>query len=184
MIIGLTGRAGTGKDTAALHLEREHGFISLAFADPLRAMLSALLPYTPVSSFAMHDRAQKEMPQPFLGGASVRRCLQTLGTEWGRELIDGGLWINICRHRIETIGGRIVVTDVRFDNEAQMIRELGGHIVNITREQARPVENHTSEAGITDRLIDYHVDNSGLIGELYHQLDTMMLRKKFLAGAV
>ncbi len=174
MIIALTGPAGAGKDTAGSILKQHHGFATLAFADPLRDMLRALVRHTPISEADIANRVGKEAPQPFIAGASLRHCMQTLGTEWGRNLIDQNLWINIARHRITigTIGGQsLAITDARFDNEAEMVIAMGGQVWAINRPQATPVQAHVSEAGISEHLIARHIDNSGSHDHLARQLD-------------
>lgn len=83
-VIGLTGAAGSGKDTAADILCKTHRFIKLSFADPLYDMVS-IATRTPVD--LLHERECKEATIKSIG-ASSRKLLQTLGTEWGREIID------------------------------------------------------------------------------------------------
>ena len=81
-LIGLTGRAGCGKDTIASFLCEAHGFVQIALADPLRDGLKAMLG---VTDEQLHRRDLKEAPIDWIG-RSPRELLQTLGTEWGRAL--------------------------------------------------------------------------------------------------
>lgn len=177
MIIALTGPAGAGKDTAGGILQQHHGFATLAFADPLRDMLRAMVRHTPISEADITNRAGKEAMQPFLGGASLRHCMQTLGTEWGRNRIDPSLWLNIARHRIDIgtlCGQSLAITDARFDNEAEMVIAMGGQVWAIERPQAAPVLTHVSEAGISEHLIARHIDNSRSLEHLARQLDAAL----------
>lgn len=160
MIFGLTGRARSGKDTAALAL-RPLGFVRVAFADPMRDMLRAI----GLRDEDMEGDA-KERPVPHLG-LSYRRLAQTLGTEWGRAL-DPDLWIKVARSRIERViaeGRSVVVTDIRFDNEAALVRHMGGRVIRIDREEAAAVLKHTSEAGVNHALIDATVFNNDSLDE-------------------
>ena len=165
MILGLTGRAGAGKDTAAAAL-RTLGFERVAFADPLREMLRAL---------GLRDEHMvgpaKELPVPHLG-LSFRRLAQTLGTEWGRAL-DPELWVKVARDRVRTAlerGKHVVVTDVRFDNEARMIRDAGGRVVRIERPGADPVLEHASEAGVDPALVSATIWNNVEQYEFEHRV--------------
>jgi len=91
-LIGLTGPAGSGKDTVARLLCEQHGFVQIAFADPLRAMLKAGLGLTDEH---FNNREDKEAPLEWLG-KSPRQLLQTLGTEWGRRQVHPHLWLELA----------------------------------------------------------------------------------------
>lgn len=181
MIIGLTGAAGAGKDTVARHLFTRYGYMKLALADPLYAMISAM---TGLTVEKMADRKVKEADIAWIG-TSPRRLLQTLGTEWGRGTLGDDIWIKNLFRRIDNYSKAMrdwnnklgfVVTDVRFANEAQAIRERGGHIVEIVRptplagvpDEAR---QHSSEAGIPDELIDVQIVNDTDVAGLLARVD-------------
>lgn len=164
MLIGLTGRAGSGKDTVAQALRGEFGNLGIvSFADPMRAMLRAM----GVPPNYMTDRSLKEQPVPGIG-VSYRLLAQSLGTEWGR-LIDPDLWLRIAARKIYSAppGVHIVVPDVRFDNEALLIRSMGGQVWRVNR-TVEAVRAHASEAGVSDNLIDLEIDNSGSLDDLCH----------------
>lgn len=159
MIIGLSGRARVGKDTAAWALA-PLGFARVAFADPMREMLRCL----GLTDADMEGEA-KERPVRHLG-LSYRRLAQTLGTEWGRSL-DPDLWVNVAMRRIDDLtstGQHVVVTDVRFDNEATLIRSLGGMVWRIERD-VESVASHASENGVNRDLIDAVIRNDGELDE-------------------
>lgn len=184
MLIGLTGAAGAGKDTVAAHLFKAHGCLKLALADPLYQMISAM---TGLPVEKMADRKVKEADIAWVG-TSPRRLLQTLGTEWGRGTLGDDIWIKNLFRRIDAYSAAIgrasfVVTDVRFANEAQAIRERGGHILEIVRptplsgvpDEAR---RHSSEAGVPNELIDVSIVNdtdlSGLLERVDKALDWLL----------
>jgi hypothetical protein len=136
-IVGLMGAEQAGKSTAAQFL-RERGFVTVSFASPLKRMLAELgLDYE-----QLHGN-QKEVPCAALCGQTPRFAMQTLGTEWGRVLIGGDIWVEALRRDIlareqEQPGGRYLVEDVRFGNEVRIIRELGGEIWLVRRPEVEP----------------------------------------------
>lgn len=143
MIIGLTGYAGAGKSTAAKILVERHGFTLVKFAGPLKQMLRCL-------GLGDHEieGAQKEFPHHLLNGKSPRQAMQLLGTEWGRDLIGADLWVNVAMESAWTMidrGGKVVLDDCRFENEAEAIRTEGGIIVEVMRPGIGPINNHSSE---------------------------------------
>lgn len=128
-VIGLCGLAGSGKSTAAEFLEG-CGYTRLRFADPLKAMVDALLEAAGVwadQRARMIEGDLKEVAQGGLGGRTPRYVMQTLGTEWGRDLIGADFWTSLARRRAWEVldaGGRVVFEDVRFVNEAEVVRQL------------------------------------------------------------
>lgn len=172
IILGLTGRAGSGKDTVADILVRDHGYTRIAFADPLRAMAYDLNPIVdwhdrvPVYLQTVVDRdgwdiAKRIYPQ-------VRRILQRIGTDVVRNHISPTFWVDKAMDAIAT--GREeqkwVVTDCRFPNEAKAISDVGW-VIEITRPGLEPLPGaHASEAGVGKDLIDFTIDNKGTIEEL------------------
>jgi hypothetical protein len=175
IIIGLTGRAHTGKDTAADHLVREYGFVRVAFADTLRSMLEALLADAGVAPDCLHDPRLKSLAIAELHGATARQLMQTLGTEWGRNLVHGELWVTLLARRMGVHAGgtpvhdRIVVTDVRFPNECQLIKEAGGVIVRIERSSVTAMD-HVSERALDNYTFDYTIYNDGTVYELHRKV--------------
>jgi hypothetical protein len=163
MLIGLTGAAGAGKDTVANILIKEFDQVNkpvaqIAFADTLKEMMCVLLSCTREK---LEDRLFKESPHPILGGKTPRYAMQTIGTEWGRNMIDSEIWTNATKAKINElielgIFSAVVTTDVRFDNEARLIQELGGVVIGIERPN-NPLaigSQHASECGVSKDLID------------------------------
>jgi hypothetical protein len=151
MLIAFTGAAGSGKSTASRFLVEERGFTLVKFAAPLKDMLRAI--------GLTEDEIEghlKEKPCATLCGRSPRHAMITLGTEWGRDLIDDGFWVSLWARRVARIldeGGSVVTDDCRFDNEAAAVEGLGGSIVKVIRPGAdMPVINHVSENGVAAHL--------------------------------
>jgi hypothetical protein len=170
MLIGLCGPAGAGKNTVAEILT---DFRQIAFADPLYQCISTI---TGLPVGRLQDRAVKEALIPWLG-KSPRQMLQTLGTEWGRGSVHEEIWIRIALERAkpELAAGRgVVITDVRFDNEAKAIIDAGGEVWRVVRPGWRCLDDasasHSSEAGVSDLLVARIIDNSGSLDALRLQL--------------
>jgi hypothetical protein len=175
-LIGLTGFAGSGKDSVRLILERDHNYHGLAFADPMRLMLFELLTSAGLSSNYMHSRDLKEAPIPELG-VSYRHMAQTLGTEWGRNTLHPDFWIrlaaayvNDCARHSGTAGMPIVVSDVRFLNEALWIKQQGGQLWRVDRPNLPPVRSHQSEREIDTLVHNQWISNWGTLEDLELQV--------------
>lgn len=136
-VIGFCGPIGCGKSTAARILMERYGYRRERFADPLKAMLAAL-----GLSPEELDGPAKEAPAALLGGRTPRHAMQTLGTEWGRQLIDPDLWVRAWELRVGGYWRRfhapVVSDDVRFGNEVAAIRAMGGLVVRIERPAPPP----------------------------------------------
>lgn len=167
--IGLSGCKEVGKDTAAQILI-SRGYHRIAFADPLRRIALAIDPFivgiikpirlTELVAIDGWDVA-KQQPE-------VRRLLQRIGTEAGREVLGDDVWVEAA-DREAAAHDRVVFTDVRFDNEASYIRRNGGVVVKIER-PGKGGDSHASERGISAHLIDATVSNDSTIDDLHARL--------------
>jgi hypothetical protein len=161
-IIAFTGLAQSGKTTAA-NAFISIGYDRMSFADPLKAMVRSLTSVT-----------DKDARPPELCGKSLREVYQSLGTEWGRGMVGSDIWIRAGQRRLATLMGDvesgaihgIVLDDVRFSDEASLVRELGGIVIEIARAGVERMA-HASEAGISRELIDFTVSNEGSVEELW-----------------
>jgi hypothetical protein len=178
VILALTGRAGAGKDTTAAHLAAHYGFAQASFAEPIKSMLAALLAEAGIDEAWAYDRTLRERPMPGLN-ISYRRLMQTLGTDWGRTL-DDDLWIRVLARGIGWPGGlvhdRIVITDVRFPNEALWVRHaVGAPLWRIRRHTAaaRACAGHASESHVDTLPATHELDNTGTAGQLFTRIDAL-----------
>ena len=155
-IIALTGPKGVGKTTIAKEIEARdwQNRCILSFADPLRRMMSQLIPMS-----LMTDPDQKEKPLEWLGGKSPRQLLQSLGTDWGRDMVSETIWIDAMRRMISDQSfDVIIIDDCRFENEAQMVRDMGGIVVGLERDGIAYTGEHKSETPVpADAIIDASV---------------------------
>lgn len=168
LLIGLHGLAGSGKDTVASHLQGQNSaFYRYAFAEPIRAGLKAMLRISPL----MFNHPHKERTLPDIN-LSPRQLMQSLGTEWGRACVNPDLWIILADQiRIEAWSRRqpLVITDVRFENEAHWVRTHGylWHISRPNNPRHSIHADHTSEQGIEYKpLDDFWIENNGTLTDL------------------
>lgn len=169
-VVAFCGYAGSGKSTAADCLARLYGYRRLRFAGPLKAMLRAFYVEAGIPPAIVDARIEgprKEVPDLLLGGKSPRYAMQTLGTEWGRELLSPDIWTNVLSRRLSD-GTRSVIEDCRFANEAAVIRRHGGLIIRIDRPGCEPQGDHVSETLPIEP--DATIVNDGSIDELTARL--------------
>lgn len=177
MIIGLSGRAGSGKDTIADFMCDELRGAKMSFATPIKAGLKAMFGLTDAHLYG----DLKEIPIRHLGYKSPRFLMQTLGTEWGRDTVSKSLWvdlaINNARNRLTERPrvNAVVFADVRFDDEAVAIRRSGGFVINVVRPDQVEVEDHSSEEGISESLMSRQIVNDGCLGDLKSEAAAMAL---------
>lgn len=143
LVVGIVGPAGSGKTVVAKRLE-SHGFTRMRFAHQIKAMLKVGLGLTD----AQLDGDEKMVPLAEFGGCTPRHIMQTLGTDWGRRMVDGDIWTNAWRRAAAKVEGPLVVDDVRFPNEAVAVRAAGGVLWRVVR-PGLAVGEHLSE-----RLLD------------------------------
>lgn len=166
-LIGVAGFAGSGKNEAVKVLQQRANVCVAAFADPIKRMIEAGFShyFDPADLWGPSPNRDKTLPiyGPGNQRVSLRRMLQTLGTEWGRGCIADDIWMQVMRTHIthwrtimEPYHGRkdtkrrsiFFITDVRFFNERDMILDLGGQVLFINRPVAWPKPSdrvHTSE---------------------------------------
>ncbi len=200
-LIGFGHQMRVGKDTAGNILVKELGFKRFAYADVVReyaysinplVLLSAtdydLLDTTDFRLDSVEIMHRSHTPQHLskvvdaLGWEqaktiqSVRTLLQDLGQQ-GRVVIGENVWVNALFQRIDASDAeRVVITDVRHNNEAARIREAGGVTVHIRRNYTpiSPNAKHLSEQGLSDGWADYVIDNNTTLSTFEENVLTMV----------
>lgn len=174
ILIGLTGKSGSGKSTAADYLWSTSGFLEMAFADRLKEAASVLFGW---DRLALDDQEYKAGVCP-VWGITRREALQKFGTEAVRGVFGDDFWIKSWRQVYDQIQvfDSVVVSDVRFPNEADAIRDMGGVIVHIVRPglETVGVPDHVSESGVEVMPDDYVIMNDGSVEQLYEQLNGLL----------
>lgn len=179
MIIGLSGYARSGKDTAADHLVSKHGFSQYSFAAPMKEAMYILNPIVGSDSIGTFkyknlvdtyglDKAKESYPE-------IRRLLQVFGTEVGRNMFGENFWVDLALNRIKE--DNAVISDVRFKNEADAIKKSGGQVWRINRFGVGPVTDHSSEIDLDDYNFDHIIDNDYSVLDL-NNIVSMLLEKQ------
>ena len=171
--IGLVGYSQSGKDTVADILVKNYGYTRVAFADKIREFLYGLNPMVACSPTGyLQDLvnlvgwdAAKQEPQ-------VRRLLQDLGNS-ARKTIDENVWVTLALGNID-VNKRVVITDVRFENEAMMIKLMGGQLWRVKRVGVGPVNDHVSESELEGYKVNQIFVNNGTIEDLEALIKTRM----------
>lgn len=205
MIIGISGKIGSGKDTLAEmlrdHFIRKRSFEVRKFASKLKEMV-AVLTGCSVSDLESQDFKSSELPaiwkryelmdfdKPkgiYFGSVEefesanlqnnsihqyslresnlrYRDVLQLLGTEGVRRVIHPNAWINALMG--EYRGQNWIITDVRFPNEADAVRRMGGMVVRINRPGTEKSDQHESETALDGYKFDHVVENDGDLASL------------------
>lgn len=171
ILIGFAGKAGSGKTTLANallnHYNTNESLCVSSFAAPIKQMLHELL----FNSLNINPAdIPKEEIIPELE-KSYRELAQTLGTEWGRQLVRTDLWLKCMEARLTRLSylNFFVIDDVRFENEASWIRAKGGKVIHVQSGRrsglARNTKHHKSESGLAIQPEDKIIFNLGTIKE-------------------
>ncbi|MGA0848037.1 MAG: hypothetical protein ACO3PY_05475 [Pontimonas sp.] len=178
-LIGLYSPApSSGKSTVASYLT-EHGFYTVPFARPIKLMVRTFLiqlGYGPTEIDHYLDAGKKDVIDGIR--TTPRQLMQTLGTEWGRQCVHPQVWL-MCWERLAQqkldLGISVVCDDVRFPNEAALIRRLGGELWRIERPSTERGTSHASEGSLDDYpLFDRRLTNDGTLLRLYGQVQQIV----------
>lgn len=181
-LVGFTGRKFHGKDTAAKRLINE-GYIHLSFAEPIKQISRILFSF---DDEQLYGNRKEEIDERW--GITPREVMQFLGTEVFREKIQDlitnigeNFWVRAVENKISKLKAenpdvKIVITDVRFENERDVIRNLGGIVVRVKRNINNGInDNHPSEIFIDKMNVDYDIENYGTIEELHNKVKNLNL---------
>lgn len=176
MLIGITGKAGAGKDTVAEYLWRKHGFVRIAFADPLKRAVQEIFGLSDEQTWG---REHKEVPVHYWG-MSPRRMMQLLGTDCIRKQFGGDVWVKrwVLSYKLVSETDCVVVPDVRFVEEADAIRRNGGKVIRISRGAenglGHEAKRHESEMGLPDEYVSHTISNDGSFDDLYEKIEAWL----------
>lgn len=159
MIIGLTGYAQSGKDTVAKILVEDFGYTRVAFADKIREFYYEIAP--DYVKFIV-DEVGWEKAKQF---SVVRESLQDIGLG-ARKIFGDQFWIAQALRDVH-FEGNFVITDMRFPNEAEVVRKYdNAQIWRVKRDGVEAVNRHPSETAMEGERMDQIVKNNGTIEDL------------------
>lgn len=170
-IIGFTGKMMCGKDTAASLI---HNMINtnskiIYYADALKGIM---MDYFGFTRHQLYDQDGKQEFNEFWGMTN-REAMQKIGTDCFRNNFHPDTWIKCMEVAISMLPNNTLalIPDVRFDNEYQLIHDLGGYVIKLVRDNTPVIDkdytNHVSEAGCK---YDILLENNGSLDELYTKL--------------
>lgn len=196
-LIGLGGYMTSGKDAVADFLVSDHGYVKVGMSDVLNDALLVMNPWIPVERrwsrklrqfrlFRWLPMWAKNVRYRDLHDAvgyveakrnpEVRRLLQMLGTDVGRDMISETVWVDIMFNRIEQLRTRtpVVITAMRFRNELETLTSQGGVDVWVHRPGVEaPTEAlgaHKSENDVSPDLFSWRLDNTGTLDDLRYEV--------------
>lgn len=179
LIAFYSARPQSGKTVACQHIGQRLGTHKiLPFAGPLKRVAFEFLCLLGLSAVQARRYlfSAKEEIIPELG-VTGRHVLQTLGTDWGRDMLSPTVWVDawsaMTLQILQDPSAGVLVDDMRFPNEFDRVRELGGYTVLIDRDVADLPEPHPSEGQLNSHKFDAYVVNDGTLQDLHNKLDTL-----------
>ncbi len=201
MILGMVGFIGSGKGSVGDILQSEYGFVQDSFASPLKDAVSKIFGWDRqmLEGATKESREWRELPDPFWSekfgySFTPRLALQLMGTEAGRDVFHKDIWVISLLHRNQ--GKNVVITDVRFKNEIDLVKKNGGKIIRVIRgqeptwyetaksanygnsqasEDMKALGIHLSEWDWVGQQMDYTIHNNGTLEDLTQQVRAMTI---------
>lgn len=181
-LIGLTGYKGSGKTTLAKVAQEEFGFVRMGFAGRLKDIICTLWPAFTYDQ--LYGEKKEEVVEEY--GKSAREVMQVVGTDLLRGY-DPDVWVRYMRQGLEGCQAwfgehtsPLILDDLRFDNEAALVKELGGEVWKVVRRGDLLSDSHVSEQGVKEQMVDMLVLNS--IDLEQYQANCRRQLKEFVNG--
>ena len=176
MIIGICGNKFSGKDTIGNYLVENYQYKRFAFADSLKDICKILFDF---NNEQLYGNEKEILDEYWL--KTPRELFQTIGTDLFRNNFSEDFWIKVLEKKlIQELKNnpfqKIVITDVRFPNEADMIKRLDGKIFKVNRNENSDL--HESENYIDLINADINIINNGTKEELYYKVNSIFPTKE------
>ena len=191
MIIGISGRMGSGKDTVAKMIqeidakyrgEEKSIWEIKKYASALKKIAS-ILTGVPETMFEIPEFKEKNMPENWRNTngylMTYREFLQRLGTEAVRNNIHHNAWVNALMSSC-TYKDNWIITDVRFQNEMDAIKKKNGIIIRVIRPDQEHKSYHISENALDSENFDFVIENEGGLTELRNKVEQFMWKMNLI----
>lgn len=168
-----------GKTTATQLLIKGLGFHLVKFAAPVKAVTSVFLREMGIAeeeipAFIDGHRKEESLAPFGFEKLTSRVIQQVVGTEAGREGLDPNLWTTIAGRKVRRLldkGERVVVDDMRFPNEYDMVKQMGGECWCIYNPRVPiPVSDHPSEGLLSNHSFNVALINDGTVEDLHREV--------------
>lgn len=189
-LIGIHGKAHTGKDTVAKHLIEKYNLLRYGPSVPVKNTTAAMFD---IPREWLDDEKMKEHYVEFWG-MTVRQMAQKVGKESSRDVFGNDIWMRHVEKKLIDIKHNpysikelnvfqpkryngIVLADIRYESEVKWIKNNGGDVIFVRRDNTSPIngyEGHDGEKGLPDDLADILLYNNGTIEELYKSLNDQL----------
>lgn len=167
LLIGIVGRKRSGKDTLAKFAREMCGDVNImSFADPLKQACKHAYHLREEQLEETKDVVDKRW------GMTPRDMMKSLGGKYFRSE-DPDHWTKNMGFRIQGLDN-VVVSDVRFHNEAMFIRSNGGVLVHVSRDLESNDDDHVSEKTTDEIVCGYSIHNDGTLEDLRRKLAGLM----------
>jgi dephospho-CoA kinase len=190
LIIGLVGKIGSGKTTVSNYLESKYQYSEYSFAGPIKLIGSAF----GFEDYQLNGTQTQKLEVNKYWGISARHFLQKFGTDICRDILpnvipdmqlgeSGSPWINLFEIHVNKLikkncNVKIIISDVRFADEANAIKKMGGHLIRINMNAKNKIidntTTHSSEVDIDNIIVDDDIYNNETLDELYLNVDNIL----------
>lgn len=165
MIIGVSGKSGSGKDTIGDYLSENYDYHKVAFASQVKSACSILFDIPMEHFYNQHLKNAK-----IKYNKTPRELMQLFATDFIRDKIDPDFWIDKLMQYLEE-DDKVVICDVRFQNEIDKILEKGGYIIKVVRDDVM-FDPHPSEA--VPEYCDFVLQNNSSKQDLFDQVESVV----------
>lgn len=173
-LIALTGKYGSGKDTIANYLTKDHKFARLVFSDELKHRTSLLtnIDLKILQGNTKKNRIKRESKKDKIFRLTGRQWLTVLG-DGIRRHVDEDYWLDIVMEKKDQFN-RVVITDARYNNEFERIKEENGILIYVSNNQITETVSERIFDFKNSKYIDYVINNHGSKKELYGNVREML----------
>lgn len=174
LVVGLKGPKDSGKSTVAKYITDNYFWKEEYFSRPLKEIICIMTGWSMdfVNGITPEYKAQRETLVHPDYGMTCRQLLQFVGTNLFREKINPKMWVNIMKRRIADSSDHIVLSDCRFPEECELVKELGGIIICLERDTGH-ADTHVSEQSFNTEG-EYVIYNNESLDDLFQQVENIL----------